>query len=91
MHQLAGICGVDPGPLTLRELLWMAEGRGRDAWAHTSSLMALIANATRDPKKGRSFRPDHFNPYVRRRTMGVPITPDNIGLLKAAFVVRGRR
>ena len=52
--------------------------------------MALIANANRDPKKGRPFRPEHFNPYVGRRTAGVPITPDNIGMLKA-FVKGGDR
>src|SRR5690606_37357177 len=26
-YQLAGLVGVDPGPHTLRELVWMAEGK----------------------------------------------------------------
>jgi hypothetical protein len=45
----------------------MAEGRGLDDWAHTSSLMALIANVNRDPKKGRAYKPKDFDPYARLR------------------------
>ena len=37
-RKLAGVCGVDPGPLTLRELLWMAEARGREATAISCGL-----------------------------------------------------
>jgi len=43
----------------------MAEGLGRERWAHTSALMALLANVNRDPKKGRAFRPSDFDPYSR--------------------------
>ncbi len=60
----------------------MAEARGRERWAHTSSVMALIANVNRDPKKGRAFRPADFDPHAPRRSSGIPITPGNIGLLK---------
>jgi hypothetical protein len=49
--------------LTLRQLLWMAEGQGRERWGHTATLCALIANANRDPKKHRPFKPADFNPY----------------------------
>jgi len=55
VYELAGVCGIDPGPLTLRELLFMAEARGRESWAHTSAILALIANVNRDPKKTRPF------------------------------------
>jgi len=68
----------------------MAESRARERWAHTSSLMALIANVNRDPKRGRAFRPSDFNPYGPKRKVGIPITPDNIGLLKG-LVKGGRR
>ena len=47
----------------MRELLWMAEGRGRECWAHTSTILALIANANRDPRKTRPFNPGDFDPY----------------------------
>ena len=68
----------------------MAESRARERWAHTSSVMALIANVNRDPKKGRAFRPDDFNPYAPRQPAGIPLTADNIGLLKG-LVKGGRR
>jgi len=42
----------------------MAEGLGRERWAHTSIICTLIANAHRDPKKHRPFTPDDFNPYA---------------------------
>jgi len=44
----------------------MAEARERSAWARTSALMALIANAHRDAKKTRAFKPGDFDPYARR-------------------------
>lgn len=43
----------------------MGEAHGRAAWARTSSLMALIANCHRDPKKGRAFKPSDFDPYTQ--------------------------
>ncbi len=52
--------------MTLRQLFWMAEGQGRERWAHTSLLCTLLANANRDPKKTRPFKPADFDPYSRR-------------------------
>ena len=43
----------------------MAEGLGRERWAHTSLICTLIANANRDLKKGRPFKPSDFDPYAR--------------------------
>ena len=40
----------------------MAEARVRDQWARTSSVMALIANTHRDPRKGKPFKPSDFAP-----------------------------
>lgn len=51
----------------------MAEGRSRAEWGHTSSVLALLANCHRDPKRRRKpFTPSDFNPYTqpRRRTTG---------------------
>ncbi len=74
----------------------MAEGLGRERWAHTSLICALIANANRDPKKQRPFRPDEFNPYAERRGTAldadvIEVNSTTIGLLRAAFVSRGRK
>ena len=63
----------------------MAEGR----WEQTASILAMTANVNRDPKKHRRFGPGDFNPLSRRRApRGIPLTADNIGLLKA-FVPKG--
>ncbi|TVQ33879.1 MAG: hypothetical protein EA376_01205 [Phycisphaeraceae bacterium] len=44
----------------------MAEQRERSEWARTSSLLALIANVHRDPKKTRAFKPGDFDPFTKR-------------------------
>ncbi|MCK4603005.1 MAG: hypothetical protein KAU28_11095 [Phycisphaerae bacterium] len=64
----------------------MAEAKARDEWNHTSAVLAMLANVNRDPKKGRGFRPDDFNPYAAKRKTGIAIRADNIGILKQAFV-----
>ena len=64
IYELAGAVGVNPDPLTLRELLWMAEGRSGAEWARFSALMALTANIHRDPKHSTAFAPGDFNPVT---------------------------
>jgi len=67
----------------------MAEGRGRDEWGRMSSLLALVANVNRDPRRTRAFRPSDFNPYeARRQSGGVVLTKANFGLLEQVFVHR---
>ena len=71
----------------------MAEARGRENWAHTSAILALIANVHRDPKKTRAFRPSDFDPYERQhcgRGEVIEVTCDNIETLKQAFTT-GRK
>ena len=64
----------------------MAEGHGRESWAHTSLIAALLANAHRDPKKGRPFRVNDFNPYGRERLGNViEVTRENVSILRQAF------
>ena len=46
----------------------MAEGRQKHDWGQTASMLALIANCHRDPKKRpRPFAPDEFMPRSRPR------------------------
>jgi len=42
----------------------MAEARERSEWARMSALLALTANAHRDPKKSRPFKPGDFDPFA---------------------------
>ena len=62
--RLAGIAGVNPDPLTLRERAALADARGRFEWEQTASLMALIVNLMRDPKKNKAVKAEDFNPYT---------------------------
>ena len=55
--------GIDPSPLTLRQVLTMYEGHSKDRWWHTSSLMALVHN-TQCTKQGDCLAPADFNPHL---------------------------
>jgi len=66
----------------------MAEGHGRDEWGRTALLCALVANAHRDPKKGRAFKVADFDPYGREPGEVIEVNRENIGTLKQAFVGR---
>ncbi len=62
----------------------MAEARVRDEWRRTSTVLALIANCNRDPKKTKAFRPADFDPF---REPDQPIRAD-ITVLKDVFIDR---
>ncbi len=66
----------------------MAEGRAKDQWQHTSSLLALIANVNRDPKKTKEFKPSDFNPTLNQssRPDVIVVDKENAPLLKKMFV-----
>jgi len=72
----------------------MAEGRCREDWAHTSTVMALLANINRDPrKKSTPFKPADFDPYVHldRKAAGQAFDdrlPGSIDTLVTVFVDR---
>lgn len=86
MDELAGIIGIDPGPFTLRQLVVMAEAKSRQAWNHTSAILAMLANVHRDAKKQRALRPADFHPH--RRNERPTITKVGINVLKQVFVER---
>jgi hypothetical protein len=67
----------------------MAEGKNKALWCHTSSLMALIANCHRDPKKTSPYKPDHFNPYAKRDE-GRPLTREEAAELAKQWQQRAQ-
>ncbi|HAN98342.1 MAG TPA: hypothetical protein DCQ98_13325 [Planctomycetaceae bacterium] len=73
--------------MTLRELEELAEERQRDQWAHTSLVLAVLANLHRDPKRTGRYSPDDFNPFAASR--GAPPPKAGIEVLKAVFVDQG--
>jgi hypothetical protein len=66
----------------------MGEARSRQLWAHTSTLLAMLANVHRDPHKTRAYKPAEFNPHVRR-TEKLPRV--GVTALKQVFVDRVAR
>ena len=62
----------------------MGEARSQQAWAHTSSLLALLANVHRDSKKTRAYKPADFNPHVRKSPLTIPRV--GINVLKQVFI-----
>jgi hypothetical protein len=64
----------------------MAEARARDNWAHTSAVLALIANVNRDPKKTRPFKPADFDPYAGKDRREEAIEVTDMAVLKDAFL-----
>ena len=68
----------------------MYEATRREQWGHTANVMALLANCHRDPKRLR--RPFHMADFLpadlrihARRASGIPLTRDNLRLLKPLF------
>ncbi|MBS3735534.1 MAG: hypothetical protein KGY99_11550, partial [Phycisphaerae bacterium] len=83
----AGAAGIDPRELTLRELLDAADGRSRHDWQQTASVLAMLANCHRDPKKSKPFQPDDFNPHApRQRGPAIRVTKENITDMRAEFI-----
>ncbi len=83
----AGILGINPECYTLRQLIWMVEGKGRYDWSMTASMMALEININR--KKGaKAVEPEELNPFIRkskRREKVVLSTKDSMDILKKVF------
>lgn len=65
IYECAGILGMDPGPLTLRELVWMAEARQKEAWRQTALLCRQITNAPH-MRPRRPAQTDEFDPFSAR-------------------------
>ena len=77
---------MNPDTFTLRELVWMVEGRGEFEWSQTASLMALAANLMRDPKKGKAASPADFNPFAPQPPKPVLKGKEMLAALKAARI-----
>lgn len=54
LHELAGIAGVDPGPLTPRELDIMARGRLREQWNHETVAPPIVSTGRLGARVRRS-------------------------------------
>jgi phage terminase small subunit len=60
----------------------MADAKRRHDWWLASSLMALHAEINRDRKRrSRPFKPEEFNPMIRRTSRPLPINVTQLASL----------
>ena len=45
--------------------MWLADARARDAWAHTSCILAKLHNCHRGAKSDPIAKPQDFNPFYQ--------------------------
>lgn len=64
----------------------MAEARQRDEWSRTSSVMTLVANTQRNPKKTHPFRPGDFDPFALAAGKRTQVIPAPVSVLKDVFI-----
>jgi hypothetical protein len=75
---------------TLRELTTMAEAKAETEWDHTASLMALIAEANRDPEqRRRPFKPAESHPLHQRPKRRQELTDEEAEA--ALYALAGKR
>ncbi|QDT39724.1 hypothetical protein [Stratiformator vulcanicus] len=86
IYALAGLVGVDPGPLTYGELVALADSRRKHDWARTAELMALTFNLQVDRehrKPAAAFDPT--GGLGAESTGSIEITADNLFDVAAIF------
>lgn len=83
IYQLAGAVGVIPDTLTLRELVWLADGKRSESWSRLSTLMALIANFSFGNKK--KWQPKDFNLFEQSKKKGKHASKADLMFAKMMF------
>lgn len=71
---MAAIAGLEPGPRTLRELVWAAEAKMRSEWNHTATLSHLLYNIIRcHAPRLRAKNLEDFHPASQPKPTPIPI------------------
>jgi len=65
----------------------MLDGKQRHDWSIASSIMAVIANTNRDPKRSRPIKPSDFDPFAKQSRSSAPLKVD-VSVLKDVFIDR---
>ncbi len=66
----------------------MADGKQREAWCHTSSVLAMLVNVNR-AKDSPAVHPNRFNPYTARAEKRAEVEP--LKNLRELYVSRQKR
>ena len=60
----------------------MLDGRQRHDWSIAATVMSVMANLHRDPKRSRRLNPTDFDPFAKHRR---PVRVD-VSVLKDVFI-----
>jgi hypothetical protein len=80
---MAAICGVDFGPLSLRELEELHTAVQIDRWDHTAFIVSC--------QLSKSVHPWRLNPYRRRQSKRSTFTGDDAARWHDALIARTAR
>lgn len=70
----------------------MAEAKQRDAWNHTSQVLAMLYNCNRNPKRDRALKPADFHPFPKRRPQpSKRVSGKGLRILRDVFVKKGKK
>ncbi len=62
----------------------MLDGRQRHDWSIAATVMSVLANIHRDPKRSRQMKPSDFDPFAKQSR---PVKVD-VSVLKDVFIDR---
>jgi hypothetical protein len=65
----------------------MLDGRQRHDWSIAASVMAVLANLHRDPKRSCRLKPSDFDPFAKHPPTHRPVKAD-VSVLKDVFIDR---
>jgi len=65
----------------------MLDGKQRHDWSIASSIMAVIANTNRHPKRSRPIKPSDFDPFAKQARSSAPVQVD-VSVLRDVFIDR---
>jgi len=63
----------------------MVEGRQREAWNHTSHILATLLNVNRGSRHAKTFSPAELNPYLQSEARANRPRIKDVGLLARMF------
>lgn len=87
---LAGVLGVEPWRLTLRQMLVMHKAKAQFLWNQTASIVAMIHNV--NARRSDQKPPDFFNPFGRKKEESIQVTPQQgIKILSSLLVQKNEQ
>lgn len=63
----------------------MVEGKQREAWNHTSHILATVLNVNRGSRHAKTFSPAECNPYLQSDARANRPQIKDVGLLARMF------